>query len=506
MEKYKAAAYMRISNDDGDKQESQSIASQRTIIESYVNKNPDIKLVDEFVDDGYTGTNFNRPSFKKLIQAIEDGRINCVIVKDLSRFGRDYIEVGQYLERYFPVNDVRFVAINDGYDSQNSNASDEFILPIRNVMNAHYSKDISKKVRTAFRAKQSQGEFVGAFASYGYKKHPNDKHKLIVDDDAAEVVRRIFNMYNSGKGKLSIAKILNDERIPCPSEYKKLKGLNYKNAHRLNYTSYWTYSTIARLLENEMYVGSMVQNKSIRKMIRGRATKLEEAQWIVVKGTHEPIIDKEVWDVTQELLTKRTRQLDFDSEIGLFSGYIRCGDCGRAFSKIRRRNNLFYVCGTYKRYSKNICPSHEVREDVLEQLLLDKLNEELMKLEEIIVPENTARKSKADKQPYLIRLEKIYKLKKELYEDLKQGLLTKEEYNAYKSDYLREEELIQGQLNSLENQNTLDNEKNEWIENLQKYRKLDKLDRETLACILDSITVYENEKEKIVDIKLKYAL
>lgn len=506
MEMYRAAAYLRLSNDDGEKYESNSISSQRVIIESYMKNQADMMLEAEFVDDGYTGTNFDRPGIRELMRAIEDGKVNCVIVKDLSRFGRNYIDMGNYLERYFPLNNIRFIAINDGYDSENSSSSDQFMMPLMNVINANYSRDISKKVRSAFKAKQSQGDFVGAFAGYGYQKDPADKHKLQIDEEAAVVVQRIFAMYNSGMGKNGIAKVLNDEQIPCPSEYKKIKGLKYKNAHRLEYTSYWTYSTIHRILSNEMYIGKMVQNRTVRKTVRGRATKLEKEQWIVVEDRHEPIIDKDVWEVTQNLLKKRTRQLTFESEVGLFSGFIRCGDCGRAFAKIKRNGVIYYVCGSYKRYSKNVCSSHEVREDMLERLLLDRLNEELTKVDEIVIPELSIRKRKADKQPYLIRMEKIHKLKKELYEDYKEGLIDKKEYASYKEDYQREEELIQGQLHALEDQNTAEQEKNEWIENLKKYKKLERLDRETLGCVLDSITVSETEAEKIVDIKLKYAL
>lgn len=503
---YKVAAYLRLSNEDGDSKESNSIGSQRAIIENYINNQDDMKLVDTYVDDGYTGTNFNRPSIKRLLRDIEVGKINCVIVKDLSRFGRDYIEVGRYLEKKFPEENVRFVAINDNYDSNINSSADSFVVPIRNVFNAHYSKDISKKVKSAFKVKQQKGEFVGAFAGYGFKKSERDKHKLIVDEDAAVVVKRIFHLYNSGVGKITIAKILNDEHIPCPSEYKKLKGLNYKNCNKLDYTGYWTYSTIHRILNNSMYIGNMVQNRYERKTVRGKAHKLDEEQWIVIEDKIEPIIDIDVWNTTQALLNKRTRQLDFNSEIGLFAGFIKCGDCGRAFSKIKRNNTVYYVCGSYKRYSKNICSSHEVKEELLEQLILDKLNEELAKIEEIRIPEVEARELKKDKQPYLIRLDKIYKMKKELYEDYKEGIISKSEYESYKNDYRKEEELVEGQLKAMDSQNVVAKEKNEWIENLKKYKKLDKLDRETLACILDSITIFETDAEKSIDIKLKYSL
>lgn len=507
MKKFKVAGYLRLSNDDGDKFESNSIASQRVMLENYINGHDDMELVECFVDDGFTGTNFNRPEVKRMFQAIEDGKINCVIVKDLSRFGRDYIDVGNYLERYFPANDIRFIAINDAYDSGNSSASDDFMMPLKNVINAHYSKDISKKVKSAFKAKQSNGDFVGAFASYGYIKAQNNKHQLIIDEEAAITVRRIFNMYNEGVGKISIAKILNEEGIPCPSEYKRLKGMNYKNCNRLEYTAYWTYSTIHRILSNEMYIGNMVQNKSVRKMVHGNAKKLDEKDWIKVAATHEPIIEMDLWNSTQELLKKRTRQMDFDSEVGLFSGFIRCGDCGRAFSKVRRHDEIYYICGSYKRYSKNICYSHYVKESVLEKLILDELNKEFAKVDEIEAAQTEKKKIHVDKTPYQIRLQQIYRLKKELYEDLKQGILEKAEYEAYKEDYQREENMLNGQLAAIDNSsNEEDKVRNEWVEKLKKYHQLDKLDRAMLACILEPIIVFENDKEKRIEVKLKYTL
>lgn len=228
-EGWKIAVYLRLSKDDGDKDESDSIASQRTLISKFIsNSISDGEVVQEFVDDGYTGTNFNRPQFQKMISYIDEGDINCVIVKDLSRFGRDYIGVGEYLEKYFPLNDVRFIAVNDGYDTMSASSNDNFIMPIKNIFNAQYSKDISNKVKSSFRALQGDGKFVGAFACYGYMKDPADRHKLVIDETAAIVVRRIFSLYNSGVGKISIARRLNDENIPCPSEYKRLNGLNYQ--------------------------------------------------------------------------------------------------------------------------------------------------------------------------------------------------------------------------------------------------------------------------------------
>lgn len=503
---YRVGVYLRLSNDDGDNRESNSIASQRAIIQSFIDKHDDMVLQGEYLDDGYTGTNFERPGFKHLLEDSDAGIINCVVCKDLSRLGRNYVQTGLYLEQYFPLKGVRFIAINDNYDSINSNSDNDFMMPIRNLFNANYSKDISKKVRSAFRAKQNAGEFVGAFASYGYIKDPNDRHKLIVDEEAAAIVRRIFSLYNQGQGKISIAHTLNDENIPCPSEYKKLKGLRYTNCHRMGYTTYWTYSTIHKILGNEMYIGVLVQNKTERRTVRGKATKMSSDEWIRVKDTHEAIIDMETWNITQELLKRRGRQPNFSSEVGLFAGFIRCGDCGRAMAKIRKRNEIHYVCGTYKWYTSKQCSSHSIKERMLESLILEKLNEEMVKLDDEDFTRPKSEKRKVDVSRYKDTLAKLYKLKKDSYEDYKSGLLTKEEYLLYKEDYTKEEALVNGQMAAVLQSMEERDERNEWVEHLKKYRRIERLDRAILACILDGITVYEDEEELRVDIRLKYTL
>ncbi len=504
---YNVGIYLRISNDDGDKTESNSIASQRSIIVNYIEKHQDMIIQKEYCDDGYTGTNFERPGFERLLRDVENRLIDCIVVKDLSRLGRNYVMTGYYLEQYFPMQDIRFIAINDNYDSSNSSSNDEFMMPIRNVFNAHYSKDISRKVKSALRAKQNAGEFIGAFTTYGYMKDPLDKHKLIIDEEAAVIVRRVFELYNQGHGKISIVNILNNEHIPCPSEYKKIKGLAYRNCNKLDYTTYWTYSTIDRMLKNEAYIGNVVQNKSERKTIRGKATIMSEDRWIKVENTHEAIIDMHTWKVTQELLKKRGRQLNLESNLGLFVGFIKCGDCGRRLAKVKVGNKVTYVCGTYKHYSSKLCTRHTVSEDMLEKLILQKLNEEFEKLDESDFVSNQPKKQKVtDVSLYKTKLERLYKLKKEVYEDYKSGLLTKEEYLSYREDYNKEEVLVNGQMEAILTNKEEVTERNQWIENLKKYRKLEHLDRSILACILDSITVYESEDEKVVDIRLKYSL
>ncbi len=503
---YKVAMYLRISNDDGDKQESNSISSQRSIISAFIDKHDDMVLQGEFLDDGVSGVTFERPGFKRLLEAVDSGAVTCIITKDLSRLGRNYILTGYYLEQYFPVRGVRVIAINDNYDTDNSNLDNDFMMPIRNLINASYSKDISKKVKSAIRASQNAGFFIGSFASYGYMKDPQDKHKLVIDEEAAAVVRRIFSLYNQGQGKISIAHILNEEHIPCPSEYKKLKGLRYTNCHRMDYTTYWTYSTVHKLLNNQIYTGCMVQGKSERRTVRGKATIMNSGEWIRVEDTHEAIIDIETWNITQELLKRRGRQPNFRTTVGLFAGFIRCGDCSRAMAKIKHGKEVRYVCGTYKWYTSKQCSSHSIKERLLESLILEKLNEEFMKLDDKDFSKQKSEKKKVDISKYKDRLTKLYNLKKDSYEDYRSGLLTKEEYLMYKEDYSKEEALVNGQMTAALRLMGGKDERNEWIEHLRKYRRIDRLDRGILACILDGITVYENENEIRVDIKLKYSL
>lgn len=501
---WKIALYLRLSNDDGDKSESDSISSQRNITSSFVNSNiQEGEIVDIFIDDGFTGTNFDRPDFKRMIKAIDNGDINCIVVKDLSRFGRDYINVGNYLEKYFPLHDVRFIAINDNYDSLNSSSNDDFIMPIKNIFNAQYSKDISKKVKSSFRSLQNEGKFVGAFTSYGYKKDERDKHKLIIDEPAAIIVRKIFNLFISGQGKISIAKILNADNIPCPSEYKKLNGLKYTNGQKLELTKYWTYSTVNNILKNQIYIGDMVQNKSLRKFVRGKAEQNSKDNWIIVKNTHEPIIDKHTWNMTQELLQKNTRQLNLNTNIGMFAGFIECGNCNRAMSKVTYKNVKTYICGTYKRYNKNLCYRNPIKENELEKIVLDKINEQVSKIEHFDeIKDNQKTNFNKDIKKLNIMLNKIYDKKKGIYEDYKESILTKEEYLAYKEDYAKEEKSIKKQIQELDKESQIIEEHNEWLQNINKYKHIDKLTRELVSELLEKIIITHIGKENNNDIEV----
>ena len=258
--RYRCYCYGRLSKEDGDKPESGSIKNQRDLLHDFLARRPDLELVMEGYDDGYTGTNFSRPYFIQMLKAIEDGTVNCVVVKDLSRFGREYIEAGQYLEKLFPAYGVRFISVSDGYDSLHSTASDGLMVPFKNLINDAYCRDTSLKIRSHFDVKRKKGQFIGAFAPYGYQKDPQDKNRLIPDEPAAAVVRRIFTWYTAGgMSKAAIAKQLNFLGIPNPSTYKRQQGLRYCNPAVQENSRLWTPGSVGYLLSNPVYNGTMVQ-------------------------------------------------------------------------------------------------------------------------------------------------------------------------------------------------------------------------------------------------------
>ena len=498
------AAYIRLSREDGDKAESDSIGNQKKLIQEYVKGKTDLFLYDLYIDDGFTGTNFHRPAFERMLADIEEKRVNCVIVKDLSRFGRDYIDTGRYLERYFPERNIRFISITDGIDSMKQ--AYDMLLPIKNIFNEQYARDISRKVHSSMEAKQKTGEFIGAFPSYGYRKSPQDKNKLVVDEYAAGIVRRIFSLYIGGMGKNGIAAALNREGIVCPSQYKKLQGENYRNSRRLTTTSYWTYSTIHRILQNEMYIGNMVQGRKKQHM-RGRQRTVAKEDWIVVKDTHPAIIDQDTWEKTKNLLERRTRKLDLNSKGSVFAGFLKCGDCGRALAN----KNGCYYCGTYVRCGRQFCTPHALPYEILERAILEDLQRAVASAGnlEAIVKEVCEEVKKEgvfpdrEKESCDIALQRVTRLKQGLYEDYREGLISKEEYTAYKQDYLVKEEQLSGMKAALEsqhrnNENITDVFEKAWINSLLEHHRIERLDRAVVVEMLHEIRIYEDHRIEIL--------
>lgn len=508
---FQTAVYIRLSKEDGDKEESDSVGNQRRLLTEYVAKKEDLILYDTYVDDGFSGTNFRRPSFQRMIEDIESGKVNCVIVKDLSRFGRDYIETGRYLERVFPDLGVRFISITDGIDSLKQVY--DMLLPIKNIFNEQYARDISKKVQTAVKTKQKAGEFIGSFTSYGYKKSPTDKNKLIIDEYAANVVRRIFAMYIQGYGKQRIAMILNSEGTLCPSEYKKINGSNYNNPRRLESTTYWSYTTINSILNKEIYIGNMVQGTRYQRM-RGKQKKVPKEQWIIVENTHEPIIDMETWNKVQMLLKRRTRKLDLETNKNIFAGFLKCGDCGRSMTKMIYKNRdgtrvFDFYCGTYRRHGKQYCTPHRIPLKILEAIVLDDLKKIVGSVDDLksliqsqdLNIEKSKQIANTEMNRLQLELERIKKLKKSVYEDYKEELISKEEFISYREDYSKKESLFFKQLEVLEKEKeenvTSDVFESPWIKRLLNLKDIESLDRDIVVEMIHHISVYEDKKIKI---------
>jgi len=515
---WKAALYVRISREDGDKEESDSIVNQKALLQQFVELESDIQVYDIYVDDGWTGTNFHRPSFMRMMKDIGKKLVDCVIVKDLSRFGRNHIEAGQYIEEKFVLMDVRFIAIADNVDSVKLPQSvNSIFLPIKNLLNEEYCRDASTKVRNALDTKRKMGKHIGSFACYGYKKDPNDHNHLVIDEDAAEVVRDIFKWYISGMSILSITQKLNELKIPNPSNYKKQNGLRYRNRYEEISDGKWPDSSVRRILGNQMYVGDLIQGVQKIKSYKVRVAQRQAPEdWIVVKNTHEPIVNREDFELVQALLKRNTRKPPAREEVYLFSGFVRCGDCGRSMYRKQHHHDYgdysYFVCTTYSKVDKTACTKHTTRVDRLEDIVLASIQSQIalaVDMEKAIKVINANEKANKEAVWLKKRLEKAEDAAKKaterklcLYDDFKDGLITKEEYidmkERYEGQRLSALEEVQKTQEKLEEAKSGQDSSNPFLENFVKYKNIDRLTREIVVALIDTIFVYEGNKIKIV--------
>ena len=377
---YNVGIYIRLSReDDGKNLESESITNQKSLLLQYAKEN-NLRLYDIYIDDGYTGTNFDRPEFKRLINDIELKRVNMVITKDMSRLGRDYIGTGELVEKYFPEHNVRYIAVTDNIDTYLDSTNND-ITPFKAIMNDFYAKDISKKVRSSLKAKMKEGKFVGSRTPFGYDKDPNDKNHLVINDEQARVVKRIYDMALNGLTYYKIAFILTKEKVKSPAQYYSFK---WKNNYDLNY-GVWNSKTIYDILTNRIYTGDLVQHRRAKVNYKvKRIVKNSIKDYIVVENTHEPIIDKELFYEVGKLLPKNKGRNE-KKENNLLDGLLYCGDCGHRISVTSRRkkdNKHYTICNYYRTYMKqHFCTTHSNNYDVLEQVIIEKLK---MKCKEYI--------------------------------------------------------------------------------------------------------------------------
>lgn len=368
---YKAALYMRLSKDDDGTGESSSIGNQRKMLRSYAIEN-DFEIYEEYVDDGYSGTNFDRPAWKRLLEDIDARKVNLVITKDLSRLGRDYIMTGQLTEIYFPSKGIRYIAVNDGYDSD-SPWSD--IAPFKNIVNEMYARDTSKKIRSAFQTKIKEGAFIGNFAPYGYQKDPQNKNHLLVDPVAASIVREIFEWAEQGAAPSRIADMLNKRKVLTPAMYR-CAGRPYLNPDDYSNRKEWTSGTVCKLLSNPVYLGHIAQGKTVKVSFKSSVTlRKPRKEWVVVENMHEPLISEEIFERVRRrsISRKNTPKSGFTN---IFSGVAICGDCGRNMSSTgtgSKAQSRKLVCGGYKLYGKKECTNHFMDYELLYHVVLQEI-------------------------------------------------------------------------------------------------------------------------------------
>lgn len=512
---YNACIYTRLSRDDGDKLESDSITNQRALIRDYISKHPEIHVVSEKTDDGFSGVNFERPAFKEMMDEIRSGKVNCVVVKDLSRFGRNYIEAGNYIERVFPFMGVRFIAINDSFDSTDRSQADSLIVPFKNLINDAYCKDISVKIRSQLEIKRKNGEFIGNFAVYGYLKNPDDHNKLIPDIYASEVVRAIFKWKTLGMSQGRIADKLNAQGVLCPMEYKHSLGIKYQTSFRVHQKASWTAVAVTRILTNEIYTGVLVQGKrstpnyKVKKVIHKDAD-----EWVRVENAHEAIIDKEIFESVQRTLERDIRTAPDEEVVYPFSGFIRCGDCGQSMvrKKYRKDNKdyVYYICSTHKR--KKGCSTHSISEAGLEECVLqliqnhNKMISEAQRMLECVdsLPENQRNVFNYDAQIVKLKEEiernKGFKLK--LYENLQEGLIGQDEYFIFKKSYAEKIKKAEEAIKALEDDREQAVSKNRnslaWMDTFKQYKNINTIERKVVLDLIEEILVYEDKRVDVI--------
>jgi len=515
---WKTAAYIRLSREDGDRPESESVINQRQIIGDFIISQPDLGGYTEFIDDGATGTNFNRQGFQRMLEEIKNGNINCVVVKDLSRFGRNYTEAGTYMEQVFPLFGVRFISINDHIDSYTRPSEmDSILVPLKNLLNDSYSRDLSVKIRSAMTAKRKRGEFIGGYAAYGYLKNPKDKYKLIIDHETAPVVRDIYRWYIEGLGKSAISRKLNEMGIPSPAKQRFIRDRREdKPEHEYSRTvsGFWTLQSINGILENPVYIGHMTQGKRTQASYKNpKRLLIAREDWIIAENTHEPIIDKATFDKVQELMKLRTKTTLKSGNVNLFSGLLKCADCNRAMERVvvRKKNGKVYTnyrCRTYAQLLKSACTKRTISEEDISGAVLaviQKHIEVLVDVEKILknVDYQNRRRSQshgierrlAQKQRELTDIERI---KMGLYTDLKKNIITQDDYISLKSGYSEQAATLSQQIESLRdelsNLETREVMQSDWLERFRQHRNIESLSRPIVTELIDVIYIHEGRK------------
>ncbi len=523
-----AGIYCRLSQDDGNVGESESIQTQRTLLTQYCEEHH-IPIGGCYCDDGWSGTNFDRPQFKQMLKDIEAGKINIVIVKDLSRFGREYAQMGMYIEHYFEEKSVRFISVAESIDTKNG--VDNLVLPFTNVINSFYARQASAKTKAAHQARAKAGMFIGSRAPFGYVKDPNDRHHLIVDPIAAEVVKKIFHMFADGIGYVRMTKILRERGVLNPQAYFNQNNPDfYRNSDYWRKPYDWHATSIRSILNNPVYLGQTVFGRRKTKGFFDKSVvQVPEEEWIVVEGTHEALIQKDLWDTVHQMMKAKRRE-NSKGEIQPFAGLVRCADCGSALNLSydkRKGKYTSFSCWVYKNYGKERCTSHSIGYATLCRLVLEDIRRNaaiavlatkdyakmLTKAKNEKARADTDR-AKRELKKTEKRLVELGKILTRLYEDLALEKVSEERYQAMSTEYEQELEALKNRQSILENEirqsEAIQDNVNRFLPLIQKYTDIQELDSFILNELIEKIVVHEKKtsaegiKTQEIDIYYKF--
>ena len=513
---WNTCGYVRLSREDGDKEESNSVTGQKDLIRDYMSRYPELRECGMKVDDGYTGSNFERPGFQEMMAEVKAGKINCIVVKDLSRFGRNHLGVGEYLEQLFPFLGVRFIAINDNYDSLHSNVeSDELVIPFKNLINEAFCRDTSIKTRSQLEIKRQRGDFVGSFAVFGYRKDPADHHRLLVDDYAAGVVRDIFQWKLEGVSAGDIADRLSGSGVPTPMEYKSSQGMRYSTSFRVKEESAWSAGMVLRILKNPVYTGVLEQGRVTTPSYRVKRLVVKpREEWAVVENCHEAIIDRYDFESVQKVLALDTRTSVSGKAVELFSGMVFCGECGSAMVRKTvpsgKKRYVYYICAAHK--NEKTCSAHALRVEVLDEIVLEALKsyiQDVINLYDLLELTDTAQLQQANVRKLQGRLEKkkeeinrCQTLLLSLYESLADGIIDRDEYQRLKKTYScrradaeKQAEAIQAEMN---HELGDPSQNRDWMEQFRKHQNIVALDRCAVISMIERVLIYRDRRVEVL--------
>lgn len=529
---YHTGIYLRLSVEDNGKKDADSMENQKNLLMEYVSARPYLMLTDIYMDNGFTGTDFERPEFNRMLQDARDGRINCIVVKDLSRLGRNYVEAGDYIEKVFPFLGIRFIAVNDHYDSDSLTSGDELGASLKNVVNDVYAKDISRKVGTAMKQKRLRGEYIGNYAPYGYLKDPQDKNHLIIDQEIAPIVVEIFELRAKGDGINTIARILNERDIPSPGRLRYERGI-ITNNNKKGSGLLWSRHVLSDLLKNVVYIGNLAQGRSASCLYKGIPFHwTEESEWDLVENTHEAIISLELWKRVQEVTARKSREAkeSHGKYAGLpkrenpYGSLLRCADCGRVIKQVHAYNTskrsgtsiyYNYKCPENIELGDTACPKKNIRAADLDEAVLATIRKQMeifMDTQKILKELIAQEKETAKQEAPIARVKDIQKeidrrkgLCTALYTDLKEGILTQDEYFYAKMRYQEEIDSLEKELQELKSIRGKASEaaqgEKKWEQLISKYYKAQTLNPAMMEAIVKEIKLYADNS---ISIEFRY--